>query len=148
MVLIYSQQVTYLITPLKHIYINWNRQTVNHWTGQWQNGPVKNWLNKLIQIYGHCSSKLGGDFLVAIILTVPFTAICWPSDELLFFKSALIKRTACKILMCTRLGDLVDVIMRRDWTRTTFYARTSREISWSMAVYFCLNLECFVPSAA
>ena len=70
--------------------------------------------------------KLGGDFLVAIILTVPFTAIFWPSDELLF-SSALIKRAACKIVMFSRPVDLVGAIIRRDCALTTFYEWTFRD---------------------
>lgn len=69
--------------------------------------------------------KLGGDFVAAIIVTVPFTAIIWPSDELLF-STALIKRAACKIVMFSRAVDLVGAIMRRDLVLTTFYEWTER----------------------
>lgn len=70
--------------------------------------------------------KLGGDFPAAIIVTVPFTAIIWPSVEPLF-SNALIKRAACKIVMYSRSGDLVGAIMRRDCTLTTFYEWTYKD---------------------
>lgn len=41
-----------------------------------KNLVVKNWLRELIQIHRRNAMKLAGDFLAAITLTVPFTAIC------------------------------------------------------------------------
>lgn len=95
---------------------------------------AKNWAVKTGSINWSrymVAMKLGGDFLAAIILTVPFTAIFWPSDELLF-STALIKRAACKIVIFSRPVDLVAVIICRDCALTTFYERTFRD----RAVFF------------